>query len=278
MGTAHQCSWQSSSRASFAIVCVALLSVSCETAVADSIWPPADFELSVEELRAEGAEVQVVRRFRVRADGVVFYGTSTHSLVEPGSKTRLPVFERIAIYQLEPQCTRSLARRIERCGVVELDGVQGERGAGADGDASAVVTWCALGQRKVLTARGKVHGAMAEILAIVGAHFPDGERLGIPGVTDRGMASVLRGVPVPQQDAAGALAAQRDLLERVPSDRMLVLDTFALACHLGRREVAAALLAQWAAMTADERREQELFPEDEFRLTPKILERLLPSG
>ncbi len=278
MGTAHQCSGQSSSRTSLAIVCMALLSASCETTVADSIWPPADFEVSVEELRTEGAEVQVVRRFRVHADGVVFYGTSTHSLVDPDSKTRLPVFERVAIYQLEPQCTRALARRIEHCGVVELDGVQGERGGVAEGDASVAVTWCALGQRRVLTARGRVHGAMADILAILGAHFPDGERLGLPGVADRGMASVLRGVPVPQQDAAGALAAQHDLLQRVPNDRTLVLDTFALACHLGRREVAAALLVQWAAMTADERHEQDLFPEDDFRLTPTILARLLPSG
>jgi len=37
-------------------------------------------------------------------------------------------------------------------------------------------------------------------------------------------------------------------------------------------------LARWSAVTADARREQEVFPEDELQLTPEILGRLLPAG
>jgi hypothetical protein len=250
---------------------------SCSSnALADSIWPPADFEVAVEEVRVDNGMASVVRRFRARADGIVSYGTSARAVVDAATGTALPVFERLSVYELVPTSIRALARRIERCGILDLDRVQGERGV-VEGP-SLVVVWQAFGRRKVITARGRVHGAMAEVLAIVRAHLPDGETFGLPGLAERPVLSVLRGVPAPRSDAVGALESHHELLARRPQDRTLLLDAFALACDLGRRSAAEELLTQWLELTAGERREQEMFPEGEPRLTAALLERLLPPG
>ena len=241
----------------------------------DTIWPPKDFEVTVEESR-EAGEGCAMRRFRVRADGIACFGTAATVLGEPASKTVLPVFDRLCVYQLVPTCTRALARRVHRAGVLELESVQGERNTR---DATCVtLRWQAFDQRRVLTARGRVHGAMAEILAILGAHLPEHERFELPGISERAIEPVLRGVPAPVADANGALEALLGLLGETPSDRILLLDAFALACHVGRREAAEKLLASWMVLTADERRAQQVFPEGDLRLTPEILTRLLPPG
>jgi hypothetical protein len=241
----------------------------------DTIWPPKDFEVTVEEAREVG-EGCAMRRFRVRADGIACFGTASTVIADPISKTVLPVFDRLCIYRLVPTCTRALARRVHRAGVLELESVQGERNTR---DATSVtLRWQAFDQRKVLTAHGRVHGAMAEILAILGAHLPEHEQFELPGITERAIDPVLRGVPAPVEDANGALEAMLGLLRDTPTDRVLLIDAFALACHAGRREVAEQLFASWTALTAEERRAQQVFPEGDTRLTPEILTRFLPAG
>lgn len=278
MATAHQCSVQRRRRAAHGWLVLAFgwLAASCETPVPPSIWPPPDFALTVEQVAHEVDAVQVTKRFRVRADGLVIYGTATTSLVGSDPDLRLPVFDRLAVYQLEPQCTRALARRIERCGVLDLDPVQGERGAVTG--PSVVVSWQAMGQRKLLTASGPVHGAMAEILAIVDGHLPEGEHLELPGVADRNLARVLRGVPGPRAFANGALEVHRALLQKNPADGETALDAFVLACHLGHRQLAEALLAQWAQATTEQRRVQSGFADVGGALSPEVLGTLLPGG
>lgn len=281
MATAHQCSVQRRRRAGrgWFVVAFGWLAASCETPVPPSIWPPPDFALAVEQVRHDPVGVQVAKRFRVRADGLVVYGTATTSVVGGDPDLRLPVFDRLAVYQLEPQCTRALARRIERCGVLDLDPVQGERGAVAG--PSIVLAWQALGQRKSLSASGAVHGAMAEILAIVEAHLPEGERLDLPGVADRNQPRILRGVPVPREDAGGALEMHRALLQKAPADGEIALDAFVLACHLGHRQLAETLLEQWAAATAEPRRAQSPFADAGGAggaLSPEALATLLPGS
>lgn len=260
--------------------CLAVLLSLCiaackSTAIADSIWPPSDFEVSVEEVRLEGGAAKVVRRFRARADGIVSYATSSRAIVDAETSTHLPVFESLSIYRLVPTSIRALARRIDRCGILGMDRVQGERGAPAD--TSLVLVWQAFGRRQVVTARGRVHGAMADVLSIVMAHLPEGEAFQLPGLTDRPVVPVLRGVPVPRPDAAAALQACRSLMEQRPDDVVLMLDAFALACDLERRDEASQILQQWLDATAGERRQQQMFPENVPRLTPDVLERLLPA-
>jgi hypothetical protein len=252
---------------------------------AASIWPPSDFEIIVEELELDGAEARVMRRFRAGPDGLVTYGTSTQSVVDPETHTLLPVFDRLSVYRLVKESIRALARRLVRAGIAELDRIQGERGV-EEGPGLAM-TWQAFGRRHVVTARGRLHGPMAEIMALVVAHLPPGENFGLPGLAQRPVVPVLRGVPAPREDAAGALEAhERMLAERKewereqsiarPEDQAWLLDAFALACHLSRRNRAEALLQRWSDATAAQRT-ANTFPDEEPRLRPEVLQRMLPA-
>lgn len=227
----------------------------------------------VEEAAIASDAIRIERRFRVRADGVAAYGTATEAVVDPQSGTALPVFDRLAVYELVPTCTRALARRVHLAGVLALDPQQGQR----EGEVTvgALLRWRALDQRKTVSSRGRVHGAMAEILAIVGAHFPAGEALATPGVAERGIAPVLRGVPEPAADGAGALQVHLDLSAARPKDAELLLDAFALACKLGRRELAMQLLRRWREQLERSAAAGEAAA---GALTPEILARMLPPA
>ncbi len=247
----------------------------CTTeSLADSIWPPSDFEILVEEVHMEGSEPRVVRRFRASADGVVAYGTSSISVVDQETRTLLPVFDRLSVYRLVPTSIRALARRLDRCGVGEMDRIQGERGA-EDG-VSIALAWQAFGKRRLVTARGRVHGAMAECMAVVAAHLPPGEGFGLPGLAERVVVPVLRGVPRPEADAAGALQAHQELLGKHRENQGWLLDAFALACHLAQRESAEVLLRRWTDVMAAQH-PPSTFLEDEPRLMPAVLQRMLPA-
>ncbi|HEX6809988.1 MAG TPA: hypothetical protein VF384_00070 [Planctomycetota bacterium] len=284
MRTAHQRSGQSSralakqgrtfARSSSAIwLALTLAASACKSdARAKSIWPPADLEILVEELQVDGAEARVLRRFRAGADGLVAYGTSSRSVEDPETHTLLPVFDRLSVYRLVPESIRALARKLDKAGIAELDRVQGERGV--EEGTSLAMEWQAFGRRHVVTARGRLHGPMAEIMALVGAHLPPGEGFGLPGLADRPVVPVLRGVPAPRLDAAAAFEAHERMLAERPEDEGWLLDAFALACHLEKRSNAEALLQRWSDLTAAERTAP--FPEEESRLAPAVLQRMLP--
>lgn len=238
----------------------------------DTIWPPADFEVCVEEARGD----QLVRRFRVRADGLACFATATGSVRDAETSVQLPVYDRACVYRLVPTCTRALARRIHRAGILELDAVQGERGTREA--TTLTLRWQAFGQRRLVTARGRVHGAMAEILAIAGAHLPAGEAFELPGVAERALRPVLRGVPAPLADAGAGLDALLEVSRDGPADGPLLLDAFALACRTGRRSDAEDLLRRWSELCAGELREQQVFPAEGPRLTPEVLTRMLPAA
>ncbi|HEU4419922.1 MAG TPA: hypothetical protein VFT55_13400 [Planctomycetota bacterium] len=250
---------------------------------ARSIWPPSDLEILVEELELDGAEARVLRRFRAVVlespaepgpDGLAAYGTSSHSVVDPETRTLLPVFDRLSVYRLVPTSIRALARRLDRAGIAELEHIQGERGV--EEGTGLAMTWQAFGRRHVLTARGRLHGPMAEIMALVAAHLPPGENFGLPGLAQRPVVPVLVGVPPPREGAAGALEAHERMLVERPEDQAWLLDAFALACHLSRRTSAEALLQRWSDATAPQRL-ANTFPDEEPRLRPEVLQRMLPA-
>ncbi len=239
-----------------------------------SLWPPADFVLAVDELREQDGGFRVMRRCRVRADGLVVCGTVTGVAAGAEGGLSLPVLGRLALYRLEPACVRGLARRIERCRVMEIEPVSGD--AADPAGRQARVCWQAFGRFRELQAFGRVHGALADLLAIVGAHLPEGEGFELPGVAERGQMPVVVGAPVPLADALAAFEALRGQAVRSPEDAALQLDAFALACHLRLRAEAEQLLAAWGAATAAVRAERALFPEGEAELTPERLAALLP--
>lgn len=241
--------------------------------LAPTIWPPPDFSCEIEEVALRDAVPQVVRRFVMQADGTVVYGTAESSRIDAVSGAALPVFDRLVIYRLVPECVRAFARRLDRFGISNLETVQGERGVASD--AGLVLRWRAFGDQRTIVARGRVFGAMAEILDLIAAHFPDGERFGLPGFAERPIVAVLRGVPPPQRDAKEALSAHRTLLTKGAPERRVLLDSFALACAVGDRPAAEELLQQWSAATA----ELALNPfADDGRdgITPEVLQRLMP--
>lgn len=276
MRAAHQRSWQSCA----AIAAVGVLAGCAAGALEPSIWPPPDFRCELEEVTLRDGALQVTRRVRFESSGVVVYGTAARSLVEPASKVALPVFDRLAVYQLVPACVRSLARRLQERGVTAIDTTQGERGAA--GDTGLVLRWRAFGSERLLTVRGRVHGQMAQILRIVSSMLPDGERFAFVDADDRPVVSVLRGVPAPAVDIDGALQAHQALLQQYGADPAWMLDAYVLACRGGRREAAEALLQRW--WRREELRAMAGSPPDSFPdaatsgLTVEILHRLLPPA
>lgn len=206
-----------------------------------SIWPPANFSLDVEESRQDGDVMHVVRRLRVEASGVVLYATSSQPLVDPTGSVSLPVFDRMAIYRLEPAAVRALSRKLDRLGVDELAAAD----SGAAGDVDLVLRWRAFAEQRVLTCVGRPRAGLAEVLALVAAHLPPGEALETP--IGRPVVPVLSGVPAPREDAAGALAAVCSQLADRPADRELLLIAFGLAARIGARADAEQFLRQWQA-------------------------------
>lgn len=277
MRAAHERSRQSA-RARAHLAPVALLATvlaGCRaTDLAPSIWPPPDFQCEIEELELRGGELQVLRRMRFDVDGLVVYGTASRSHSAPGADVALPVFDRLAVYQLVPASIRRFARRLDQLGVARLDSAQGERGA--TDDTGLVLRWRAFGTRKTLTARGRVHGPMAEILEVVAAHMPPGERFALPEFPAQPVVPVLRGVPEPLADATKSLEVHLELLDRDPGEASWLLDAFALACATGARQTAEELLDRWAEAARPARPLHPFPDETEAALDADSLRQLLP--
>jgi hypothetical protein len=240
-----------------------------------SIWPPADFRLVVEQRDVAGGTVHVTRRLVVGPDGVATYGVSSAPLVDPASGLSLPVFDRLAIYALVPICLRALARRLDP--LVEQAAVdEGSATASLAADGGYHLTWRAFGRSFVLAVPKRVRGLQAEIMTVVSAHLPPDESFDV--ALNRPVVGVLRGVPPPRTDAAGALGAYDELLADGAVADDLLLDAFALACRLGRRDAAERWLARWSEATADDRAEVSPFAEQQTRLEPEQLVAFLPPG
>lgn len=276
--TAHQRSWQ---RCAF-LWSVGALAACQEPALRPSLWPAPDFELRVEEFEFGDGHDRKVRELRVLADGLVVYAVATRARTVPlppadDGKPRLaalPVFERLAVYQLVPTSVRAFARRLEALGIDRLEVQQGERGGTFD--RAVQMTWIANGERRSVRAAGRVAGPMAELMALVHSHLPQGERFGLVVESDRAVQSPLRGVPSPVTDARGAQQAFVQLAGLRHDDPWLLLAAFVLACDGGDRAAAEDLLTRWREATGSERA-AALFA-DQAPLPPELLQRMLPDG
>jgi hypothetical protein len=246
--------------------------------LAPSIWPPPDFVCIVEQLQEVDGIVQVVQRFRLGADGIAVHARASQPLIDAETGTMLPVWERVSAYRLVPSSLRAFARRLHRLGIHEMDITQGERRS--DSKQAITVDWTAFGAQRRLFARGRVHGPIADVLLTVMAHLPDGERLLVPGLDDRPIVSVLRGVPKPAASVDGSLQLHQQLLRDRPEDTELLLATFALASRAGRRELAQACAQQWFEVEQKLRAELSsgAFPDGGtlLQLEVGVLQRLLP--
>ncbi|MFN3242428.1 MAG: hypothetical protein ACE37K_13065 [Planctomycetota bacterium] len=254
----------------------ALVAASCiGGGLAPSVWPPPNFVLVADELRADADGMHVVRRLHVDASGVVVYGTSSQPLRDEQSGASLPVFDRMSIYRLEPKSVRALARKLDRYDIGEL--VVPTPVAGADGGPGLSLTWQAFDQRRRLTSSGRLRGRVGEIMALIAAHLPPGEAF--DSEMNRPVVPVLRGVPEPATDVGGALAALQALLTERPDDPFLLLEAFALACRTGARDLATQLLDRWQAAAQAEIGGSAFAtdPGSSPRRRAELYRRLLPS-
>jgi hypothetical protein len=241
-----------------------------------SLWPPEDFRCTVEETELRDGRLCVVRRVRFEAGGLVTYATSSRALVDDPSNVALPVFDRMCAYQLVPACIRAFARELHGLGVAMIDTTQGERGVLSD--TAVFLTWRAFGQERVLVASGRVNGPMAQILDVVSAHLPPGERLHCAESPPRPVVSVLRGVPEPLADAKASLEALEGLLVRTGEDRAWLLDAIALASDVGDRARAEALLERWLESERRRGSEAPFGDRNSYAVSADVLRRLLPRA
>lgn len=238
-----------------------------------SEWPPDDFRLQVEELREGPTGAVASRRFTVDHTGLCIYGRSSDPLVDPVTRTAVPVFKTICAYRLRDECTRLLARKLHRRGVLDLDPEQGDRRETQG--VSLRLAYRAFGNEKVVIASGQIHGSLVRVLHVVNAYVPPAEVFTLPGMVGDPEPRTLTGVPPLADGILGALTFHESLLESRPGDPDLLLDAFALACVAPDRAAAERLLARWSAARSVGASPGAPFT-DPPRLLPEILERMLP--
>jgi tellurite resistance protein len=90
---------------------------------------------------------------------------------------------------------------------------------------------------------------MADIMAVISAHLPEGESFDVE--MRKPVVTVLRGVPAPVDNAKGALLAYRERLRADPEDEGVLLATYALACSAGERAAAERVLAMWVKLKSE---------------------------
>ena len=250
-------------------LCCSLLAACVSDDLAPSIWPPANFALQVEEVRFEGQQAHVLRRVTVDAEGLVVYGTSSRPLVDDLTGTSLPVFERLAVYQLEPDCVRALARKVDRLLPDDANVDPGE-----PAPTSILLRWRAFDVETSFTAQGRPRGRVHDVLREVAGYLPAGESFETPL---SGVRPVLRGTPAPREDVRGALAAYEELRRRLPLEPGLLLEGFALACSAGDRGNAERWLEAWAEADERLRAGAPAFPDQAAQLDAELLRRMLPQ-
>jgi hypothetical protein len=242
-----------------------------------SRWPPNDFELNVEEFCTDAHGMRVARSFLVLADGTAVYRLAPDALVDPQEEFVLPVFRVVSCYRLLPETTvlRILSRKLYTEGFDALEPVQGDQRV--TGGTSFKITCRSFDQTKVVAASGMIHGPLVRVMRAINAFLPPGEQFAPAGLTGDREPALLRGVPVPKDDLAGALAFTQSLAALHQEEAALWLDAFALACRKGDRTLALQLLEQWELARGETSREQQLFPEQGLRLSRAQLQRVLPK-
>lgn len=241
MRAAHHRSRQSWSQA-FLGFALAISAAGCASdELAPTIWPPADFHVVVEERAAAGGH----RRVEVAADGVLVYATGATALRAADGAFELPAFERLSVCQLVPECTRSLARRLDRLGIRSVS----EPWPGA-APPTLQLRWRAFGAECFVAVAEVRDPTLTAILRELDGYLPAGEPI-LGGVAIvRPQDAVLSGMPAPVVDQRAAIAFWRGRAGREPDDDRPTLLAFAVACVASERALALELLQAWRAIVA----------------------------
>ena len=205
--------------------------------LAPTIWPPADFRIEYEERAERDGRFVPVRRFTVDAQGLAIYATATSVVVDPqpaadgaGAALALPVYGRVCAYQLVPECTRALARKLSRLGIGTLDSGAADRRDGAA--PAARLRWRAFADSRTIDIATDVEWALGEIVHLLAAHLPPGEQALVGCDPARKIEPVLQAVPAPTI-AADAIDFWRQRAVAEPDDDALWAAAFACAVQAG---------------------------------------------
>ena len=241
-------------------------------------WPPPDFSLVVEEhqveLRDGVARSYVRRRLRVWADGAAVYGKASGAIEDPITGATLPVFRGLAAWQMRPESTRGLARKLHLKGVLSLAAFEGTGAMNPAGGSGVRLQYRAFGNDKVVAMAGQVAGNAARVLQVINSHLPAGEGFLLPGVPADHLSCV--DAPAPVEDLNGALVWHVELAAHRSSDAMVCLDLFALACRAKERQTAVGMIDRWQAAQAAAADEPGTATPG--LLTRDVLERMLPDS
>lgn len=245
-------------RQSWLAVALAVATAGCASeALAPTLWPPADFRVEYEEFAAREGRVVPVRRFTIDAAGLAVYATATGVVVDPqpgpdgaSSSLALPVYRRVCAYQLVPECTRALARKLNRLGIGSLESGADRRDGASPG---ARLGWRAFADARTIEVATDVEWALGEILHLLAAHLPPGEPALVGCDPARKVEAVLQDVPAPAIDGdASGFWRQRAFAEA--DDDALWAAAFACAVADGMGDgqttsgrLASDVLQSWRA-------------------------------
>ena len=244
MRAAHHRSRQSCTTSFLGVILASCFAACASEDLAPTIWPPADFLVVVEERAADGGR----RRVEVAADGVLVYATAAAALRAGDDGFEVPAFERLSVCQLVPECTRALARKLDRLGIRSLR-QRGDEGPDA-GSTQVQLRWRAFGSERVVAAAQVLDPAFGAVLRELDGYLPAGEPILGGAVVVSPQAAVLSGVPAPVADPRQAAAFWRARAGAEPDDDRPTVLAFAVACVAGDRALALDLLQAWRAIAA----------------------------
>lgn len=208
---------------------LSVLAACGSSAVTRSDWPPDDFYLEV-RARSQTKDGLIDRQsLHVFADGFVVYREADP--LDAFSDGWPPVFSRVSAYRILPESTRSLARSLYQAGLYQVETV-----VGTDTDAEEVIAIAAraFGDQRRLVARGRVYGAVIDVLHVVNAYVPPGCAFALPDMTGEPQPSRLSRVPQPPRSVEGAYRLHQQWADRWQTpDVQWRIEALALALRAG---------------------------------------------
>ena len=200
-----------------------------------SRWPPDDFRVEVVTVDQTSDGLVPRQAFYVFADGVTVYAESTRLLASTRTNIPLPVFDRVAAYQMQRPSLRALCRDFERAGLFES---QPENEPTPAGSARRIrIQWQADGLSYGISGTVGGSGIMDRAVRILDAFLPPGKSLSGSSTSSRTKRN-LDEVPSPVQSPLDALAILQRVAVRESSSWRQCFHLFCLALAVDRPDSA----------------------------------------